>query len=70
MAVLRSSSSRHRASSARMPATQRVSKTRIALPRMRVACSAFQAITGIITLSSSWPASAAADTVASQPITW
>ena len=34
------------------------------------ACSAFHAITGIITLSSSCPASAAAQTVVSQPITW
>ena len=37
---------------------------------MRVACSVFQAITGIITLSSSCPASAAAATVRSHPITW
>jgi hypothetical protein len=53
-----------------MPATQRWSKTRMALPRMRVACRAFQAMTGIITLSSSWPASAAARIAASHPITW
>ena len=31
---------------------------------------AFHAITGIITFSSSWPASAAARIVASQPATW
>ena len=37
---------------------------------MRDACSAFHAITGIITFSSSWPASHAAAIVASQPITW
>jgi hypothetical protein len=42
----------------------------MALARMRVACNAFQAITGIITFSSSCPASAAARTAASQPITW
>ena len=59
-AVLRSSSSRQRSASARMPATQRSCSTRIASRRMRVACSAFQAITGIITFSSSCPASAAA----------
>ena len=34
------------------------------------ACSAFQAITGIITFSSSCPASHAIATVVSQPITW
>jgi hypothetical protein len=37
---------------------------------MRAAWSAFQAITGIITFSSSCPASAAARIVASHPITW
>ena len=37
---------------------------------MSVACSAFQAMTGIITFSSSCPASAAARIAASQPITW
>ena len=38
--------------------------------RMWVAWMAFQAITGIITFSSSCPASAAARMAASQPITW
>jgi hypothetical protein len=66
-AVLRSSSSRHRSSSARMPLTQRVCSTRIALVNIRVACSAFHAMTGIITLSSSCPASQAALIAASQP---
>jgi hypothetical protein len=70
MAVLRSSSSRQRASSARMPATHRSWSTRIACRRMRVAWIAFQAITGIMTLSSSCPASAAARMAASQPNTW
>ena len=49
---------------------QRVSNTRMALARIRVACSAFQAITGIMTFNSSWPPSAAARMAASQPITW
>jgi hypothetical protein len=53
-----------------MPPTHRVSSTRIALPKMRVACSAFQAMTGIMTFSSSCPPSAAANTVASHPNTW
>ena len=70
MAVLRSSSSRQRSSSATMPATHRVSRIRMALVKIRVACSAFQAITGIMTFSSSWPPSAAARIAASQPITW
>src|SRR5258705_9313914 len=69
-AVLRSSSSRQRAPSASMPSTQSVSSASIAPQRIVDACSAFHAITGIITFSSSWPASAAAQTVASQPITW
>ena len=38
--------------------------------RMRVACSAFHAMTGIMTLSSSCPASAAARIAASHPNTW
>ena len=38
--------------------------------RMRVAWSAFHAMTGIITFSSSCPASAAARIAASQPKTW
>ena len=43
----------------------------IASRRIVDACSAFQAMTGIITFSSSWPAShAAARSSASQPITW
>jgi hypothetical protein len=53
-----------------MPATQRVSSTRMALVMIRVAWSAFQAMTGIITLSSSCPPSAAARIAASHPITW
>jgi hypothetical protein len=43
---------------------------RIAARRIRVAWSAFHAITGIITFSSSWPASAADAIAASQPMTW
>jgi hypothetical protein len=70
IAVLRSSSSRQRTASAWMPATQRVSNTRIAFVRIVIAWSAFQAITGIITFSSSCPASAPARIAASQPITW
>ena len=50
--------------------TQRSCSTRIACRRIRVAWMAFQAITGIMTLSSSCPASAAATIVASQPNTW
>jgi hypothetical protein len=69
-AVLRSSSSRARSASATIPRTHRVSSTAIALPKMVEACSAFQAMTGIITFSSSCPASAAARIAASQPITW
>ena len=42
----------------------------IAWPRMVVACSAFHAMTGIMTFSSSCPASAAERIAASQPITW
>ena len=42
----------------------------IASRRIVDACSAFQAMTGIITFSSSWPASQAIATVMSQPITW
>jgi hypothetical protein len=53
-----------------MPDTQRSWTTRIALVRMRVAWSAFHAMTGIITFSSSCPASHAARTAASQPYTW
>lgn len=52
-AVLRSSSSRQRASSTWSPATVLVSSARNASRRIRVACSAFHAITGIITFSSS-----------------
>lgn len=52
-AVLRSSNSRQRSTSASIPATVRVCSTRMAWRRMRVACSAFHAITGIITFSSS-----------------
>jgi hypothetical protein len=52
-AVLRSSSSRQRASSASIPTTQRSRSTIIAWRRMRVAWMAFQAITGIMTFSSS-----------------
>ena len=69
-AVLRSSSSRQRASSAAMPLTQRSLSTCMALPRIDVACSAFHAITGIITFSSSCPAAAEARIEASQPNTW
>ena len=69
-AVLRSSSSRARAASAAMPATQRVCITCMARARIRDACNAFQAMTGIMTFSSSCPASAAAVIVASHPITW
>ena len=42
----------------------------MAFVRIRAAWSAFHAITGIITLSSSGPASAAARIAASQPYTW
>jgi hypothetical protein len=42
----------------------------MALPRIRIACSAFQAMTGIMTFSSSCPLSAAARIAASHPITW
>ena len=69
-AVLRSSNARLRSRSARMPATHLSCSVRIASRMMRVACSVFQAITGLITLSSSWPASAAMATVRSHPITW
>lgn len=48
---------------------QRVRKTASVLARMADACSAFHAITGIMTFSSSWPASAAAAMAASQPYT-
>ena len=48
----------------------RVRSAFIALRRMVDECSAFQAITGIITFSSSCPASAAAQIVVSQPFTW
>ena len=68
-AVLRSSNARLRSRSARMPATHLSCSVRIASRMMRVACSVFQAITGIITLSSSWPASVAERIAASQPIT-
>ena len=70
VAVLRSSSSRARAASAVIPAMQRRRKTFSASRRIFDACSAFHAMTGIITLSSSCPASQAIATVASQPITW
>ena len=70
IAVLRSSSSRQRSASARMPATARACRTAMAWLRMRVAWMAFQAITGIMTFSSSCPASEAARIVVSQPNTW
>jgi hypothetical protein len=38
-----------------MPPTHRVLRTAMALARMRIEWTAFQAITGIITFSSSWP---------------
>ena len=63
LAVLRSSSSRARGLSAAMPSTQRSRNTFIASRRIVDACSAFQAMTGIITFSSSWPASHASATV-------
>ena len=67
-AVLRSSSSlAPRPVSTCSPSTLRVRSTRNALRRITAACKAFQAITGIITFSSSWPASDAAAIVASQP---
>jgi len=52
-AVLRSSNSRLRSRSARMPAMHLSCSVRIASRMMRVACSVFQAMTGIMTLSSS-----------------
>jgi hypothetical protein len=52
-AVLRSSSARHCSTSARVSAMHRSSSTVMALVRMRVAWMAFQAMTGIITFSSS-----------------
>ncbi len=69
-AVLRSSSSRARPSSAAMPSTHRVRSTFIDSRRIVDACRAFHAMTGIITFSSSWPASHAIMIVVSQPITW
>jgi hypothetical protein len=42
----------------------------MALVRIRVAWMAFQAMTGIMTFSSSCPASAAARMAASHPYTW
>ena len=69
-AVLRSSSSRARASSAVMPSIVRLRSVLIASRRIVDACSAFHAMTGIITLSSSCPASQATATVRSQPMTW
>ena len=70
IAVLRSSSARARASSAVIPSTQRQRNTFSASRRIVEACRAFQAITGIITFSSSWPASHAMAIVVSQPSTW
>jgi len=52
-----------------MPSTHRSAITRIACARIRVACNPFQAITGIITFSSSCPPSAPARIAASHPIT-
>ncbi len=69
-AVLRSSSSRQRSSSASSPSMQRSRNTTSALVRMAEAWSAFHAITGIMTFSSSCPLSAAAATAASHPYTW
>jgi hypothetical protein len=53
-----------------MPRAHRSSNTRVALARMISANTTLWAITGIITLSSSWPASAAIATVVSRPMTW
>jgi hypothetical protein len=53
VAVLRSSSSRARASLAAMPSTHRSRNTFIASRRIVDACRAFHAMTGIITFSSS-----------------
>src|SRR5258708_24057698 len=53
-----------------MPATQRSAKTRLALVRISIVNSTLWAITGIITFSSSCPASAAVATVTSFPIAW
>ena len=53
-----------------MPSTHLVRSTFIASRRIVDACSAFQAMTGIITFSSSWPASHASAIVVSHPITW
>jgi hypothetical protein len=50
-----------------MPSTVRVRRTVMALRRMVDECIAFHAITGIITFSSSWPASAATQIAVSQP---
>ena len=69
-AVLRSSSSRARSASAAMPSTHRRRSADMALRRIVEACRAFHAMTGIITFSSSCPASQASAIVWSQPITW
>ena len=68
-AVLRSSSSRARTGLASSPSTHRTRKTFNASRRIVDAWSAFHAITGIITFSSSCPASHAIAMVVSHPIT-
>src|ERR1051326_7627602 len=66
----RASQSAHWAASASMPRTERSSNTRTALARISRAKTMLWVMTGIITLSSSWPASAAIATVVSSPSTW
>src|SRR6267378_4346607 len=64
-AVLRSSNSRARSVLARMPSTHLIRSADIDSRRMRDEWSAFHAMTGIMTLSSSCPASHAIATVVS-----
>jgi len=53
-----------------MPVTARAVRAFIAFAKIEDAWSAFHAMTGIITFSSSCPAAEAARIAASQPITW
>src|SRR5205809_1799227 len=69
-AGLRSSQCSHMARSASIPSTQRSANTREALVRMIIVNSRLCARTGIMTLSSSCPASAAVATVTSFPLAW
>ena len=69
-AAERSTQYAHISSFASMPATHFSVKTVAAFVRMRIDNSTLSAMTGIITLSSSWPCSAPMFTVVSRPITW